>query len=539
MTTCAIYTRYSPGEDREKTSTTANQVAMCREYAERKGWEVLEPHIYTDELISGGSDERPAFQSMLEAIEKGSFPNILVCKDTSRFARNELQAGIHKDWIRRRGIEIRFVLQDFGEGDEAWFTERQMDLIAELFRRKKSKEVYEHQRQNALAGYSNGGIAPFGYQRKVLNVGGKRKVVWELHPEEAPIVRQVFDWHLSGHGSKQIRTWLNEQGKRDRKGKPFSHALILEWFRNPFKYAGFRCWNVRDENMRRNPRSKWVMVPDAHPAIITEEEAEKVYDAMMQRRQRERIEGERKYLLTGLLVCAECGARFGGHSYRTRDAVYYRCSSRNRRGNAACSNRSHLMADPLEREVVERVFADLTDPQVFSDWVAATLRLQRERAEEQASRLERLSADLEQTEIRIRRLVDALAEGEIPVSAVREKLRELEDEKRHLERAIAGASVQVVDLRVSETELAEYAEVLREAAGKDKDLCRRVLETVVKQVTVQADGTCTVEYDERVCYPLSGSATALPHGGSNVVSPRRVLARLDGRSGHGYFSSSL
>ena len=29
----AIYTRYSPGEDKEKTSTTLNQVKMGREHA--------------------------------------------------------------------------------------------------------------------------------------------------------------------------------------------------------------------------------------------------------------------------------------------------------------------------------------------------------------------------------------------------------------------------------------------------------------------------------------------------------------------------
>ena len=57
----AIYTRYSPGQDREKTSTTLNQVQMCREHAQHNGWSVSEDHIYADEYISGGSDERPAF----------------------------------------------------------------------------------------------------------------------------------------------------------------------------------------------------------------------------------------------------------------------------------------------------------------------------------------------------------------------------------------------------------------------------------------------------------------------------------------------
>ena len=114
MTRAAIYTRYSPGEDREKSTTTLNQVNMCQEFSERNDWFVSEKHIYSDEYISGASDDRPAFQRMLADIDSGAFPDILITKDTSRLARNELQAGIHKDWIRQRGIQIRFVLQDFG-----------------------------------------------------------------------------------------------------------------------------------------------------------------------------------------------------------------------------------------------------------------------------------------------------------------------------------------------------------------------------------------------------------------------------------------
>ena len=69
-------------------------------------------------ISHGGPDNRPAFQKMLADIGSGDFPDILITKDTSRLAKNELQTGTHKERIRLQGIEIRFVLQDFGEGDE-------------------------------------------------------------------------------------------------------------------------------------------------------------------------------------------------------------------------------------------------------------------------------------------------------------------------------------------------------------------------------------------------------------------------------------
>ena len=131
-----------------------------------------------------------------------------------------------------------------------------MNLIAELFRRKKSKEIFAHQRQNALQGYSNGGRPAYGYQRKPIEVDGKPKVVWELHPEEADVVGKTFTWHLQGNGAREIARRLTQEGYLDRKGRPFAYNAILEWFRNPYRYAGYRCWNVHDNNMKRNPKSE-------------------------------------------------------------------------------------------------------------------------------------------------------------------------------------------------------------------------------------------------------------------------------------------
>ena len=65
-----VYARYSPGRDRDQTSTIEAQVAMCREKAQREG-----------------------FQAMLAAIKTGDFPEILYAKDDKRRFRNEREAG--------------------------------------------------------------------------------------------------------------------------------------------------------------------------------------------------------------------------------------------------------------------------------------------------------------------------------------------------------------------------------------------------------------------------------------------------------------
>ena len=131
-----------------------------------------------------------------------------------------------------------------------------MDLIGELFRRKKSKEIFAHQHQNPVQGYSNGGRPAYGYQRKPIEVEGKPKVIWELHPEETEVVRKTFSRRLQGDGVRETARRLTREGYVDRKSRPFAHNAILEWFLNPYRYVGYRCWYVHDSNMKRNPKTE-------------------------------------------------------------------------------------------------------------------------------------------------------------------------------------------------------------------------------------------------------------------------------------------
>ena len=89
----AIYARYSPGRDREKTSTIEAQLAMCREKAAADGVTIDEDHIYIDRGVSGSTIQRDGFQQILANIEVGAFPQTLYAKDDKRLLRNEREAG--------------------------------------------------------------------------------------------------------------------------------------------------------------------------------------------------------------------------------------------------------------------------------------------------------------------------------------------------------------------------------------------------------------------------------------------------------------
>jgi site-specific DNA recombinase len=53
---CAVYARFS--SEKQSPLSIEDQVRKCREYAEQHGWFVLDSHIYSDEAISGATDDR-------------------------------------------------------------------------------------------------------------------------------------------------------------------------------------------------------------------------------------------------------------------------------------------------------------------------------------------------------------------------------------------------------------------------------------------------------------------------------------------------
>ena len=74
-----IYARYSPGRDRDQTSTIEAQVAMCREKAQHEGIEIDDAYIYVDRGVSGRTIQRDGFQAMLAAIKTWNIPEMTNC----------------------------------------------------------------------------------------------------------------------------------------------------------------------------------------------------------------------------------------------------------------------------------------------------------------------------------------------------------------------------------------------------------------------------------------------------------------------------
>ena len=65
----AIYARMST--DKQSDTSPADQIARCREFAERRGWHVVDELVMVDAGISGASRyDRPGLLSIMDRIEE-------------------------------------------------------------------------------------------------------------------------------------------------------------------------------------------------------------------------------------------------------------------------------------------------------------------------------------------------------------------------------------------------------------------------------------------------------------------------------------
>ena len=99
MINIVIYARYS--SEKQTEQSIEGQLRVCREYAEQHNFKIVNEYI--DRALSGTSDQRPAFQQMIEDSKNKQFQFILVYK-LDRFSRSKYDNAIYKHKLQQNEI---------------------------------------------------------------------------------------------------------------------------------------------------------------------------------------------------------------------------------------------------------------------------------------------------------------------------------------------------------------------------------------------------------------------------------------------------
>ena len=343
------YARYS--SDKQQESSITVQLAAIRKFCEAQKIELI--HEYVDEAQTGTNANRKDFQEMVKAAPDKQFQLVVVHR-MDRWARNVDDARYYKKYFAKFGIKVVSAIEEFDETPEGEFFELMSMGMAELYSKKLSREAKAGKLANARQGKIHGGTPLLGY--KVKN---KYYVVDE---EEAEAVRIIFDMVAQGYGYTAIRNHLNANGYRRADGRLFT-AHFSDILRNR-KYIGeyvynrsaYRARGVEYNNHSQKEESEIIRIPGAMPRIIDDETFYKVQRMLDERQKNPKLRGvkKKKYLLSGLIQCGECGRAFHGTKYVSNSIAYaiYRCGKRGMTCPSRTVNALHL------EEYINRLFID-------------------------------------------------------------------------------------------------------------------------------------------------------------------------------------
>ena len=455
--TAVAYARYSSAGQRDVS--IEQQLSDIRAFAQREGYTIV--HEYADHARSGFKDvsARTAFQSMISAAETGSYDTIIAWK-VDRFGRNREDSAIYKGKLRRYGVRVLYAMEPIPEGSAGVLLEGMLEATAEWYSRQLSENVTRGMTDNAYKCLYNG-TRILGYTR---GPDGR----YAIQPEEAAIVRNIFDLYRSGFSAARICRQLNDQGLRTSRGKNFQVESLLRIISNE-RYIGVYSWGA-------------FRIPGGMPAIVSKSEFEEA-QRMKKKTVRHVEQGAVDYLLTGRAFCGHCGAAMVGDSGTSKDGTrhhYYSCLTRKHR--KSCTKKS-VKKDLLESTVISFVLDHVLSDREIEKTADAVMALQQE--ELKSSPLAAMEAEYAETLKQIDNINNAIAAG-IWNSSTSAKLKTLEDNAENLR-------VSVETLRFSQSQLMDRDRVLfflhRFTQGDRNDplLRRHIIETFINAVYVFDD----------------------------------------------------
>ena len=207
-----------------------------------------------------------------------------------------------------------------------------------------------------------------------------------------------------------------------------------------FNRAAAKDVSGRRDNHQCKSASEVIRIEGGMPAIVSEAVFNGVANILKSRRQMSgNGQAKEPYLLTGKIVCGECGKSFGGarkfcgrskHKY-----VTYRCYNRDRTGDTACHN-SEIQRDLLEGFVLKQIANIVFDDNNASIWLERYKEYQKEHGDRADTKLAELQEEAEQIQVKIGNIAKAIAEGESASRSLVDMIRELEERKDEIDRQI-------------------------------------------------------------------------------------------------------
>ncbi len=459
------WARVSTEMQEERGLSIPEQLREIRAYGEKRGIEVVEE--FSEAASAFQKDEkRVVFRRMLAAARSNPEVSIILVHDFSRFSRDSVRAKSLVRDLRQAGIRV-LSLND-PEIDPESVAGVYMEAITFAKNEAYSREVAFHTRKGCRANvqtrdaetgwcYKNGGQPIFGYRSVQLKRGEERrgraimKTIW-LPDETMVSGRPMHEWaqeclRMAAKGASldELRDFCNSHGIPGRRKQFWSQSTWNSLLQPAvlMKYCGYEVWNVHRKNGTKRPPDEWVVVENAHAALITEEEAKAIGNTRAAGKgkrfdRHNRHTKTSRYLLSGgTFKCARCGSNMVG--YYSTSGRYYLCGSQVYRRGLDCGPGVYVRQSEIEGEVftgLRKLLAACSDASGFARTLNDELRTLWEASVGYEPGAEQRIDAVDRKVANIRR---AVADGLDDIAWANEELGKLTTQRAELEKATIPA----------------------------------------------------------------------------------------------------
>jgi DNA invertase Pin-like site-specific DNA recombinase len=515
-----LYERLSREDERENESVSIeNQKAFLEDYAIRNGFTNF-IHL-TDDGWSGTRWDRPGFLRMMDEVESGNVGQICI-KDMTRLGRDHLRVGLFLEQLREKGVRLIAVAEniDTAKGEDDFMPFR--NLISEWHARDTSKKIRAIFGARTAQGKHVTGALPYGY---LHDPNDRQK--WIIDEDAAPIVQRIFRSIIDGKTMTKIAEELTAEsiltpnahwrkigadvcmGAEPANPIRWSTATIIVVLKKE-EYMG---WKVLNKTTKDNYKSKKrvqsapediLIFKDAHPQIIDEETWNIVQRLRETRRCRESIGGEPNPL-TGILYCADCGAKMyhkqGNTGRSNQPHQEYVCSSY-RHYSRSCTYH-YIRVEVIEKlilEAIRRTTKYVRENEAeFVKRVREESELQQEAAvKESSKKLAKSKRRRDEISVLIKRLYESYATDKIPEKHFSELLSGYDKEQETLDAEIVKLQSEINRYNTDGVRADKFIELVKrhtEFKEFSATLLNEFIERVVVHEAVKIDGIRTMKVD--------------------------------------------
>ena len=471
-----ILARYST--DNQNPVTIDVQVAKCREWCDRNGYQV--GRVFADEAVSGMKATRDGYEQCMLHLSMGGAEKVVVY-DQSRMFRGYVEWFQFRQAVERLGASVSSVTQPLVGGDlhdpAVFINEAATAMLNHaqvLITRQKTIDALKF---NARKGTATGGKPALGY-----DIGPDKRYV--INKKEAAAVQIIFRMYAAGESYKKIIDTLNAQGYKTKRGGDFGANSLHDILKNP-KYKGTLVYGAtvrspaggRNNHKRDNPDA--VINDGAVPAIIEKE----LWDTVQAKIKKRigsggRYSAKREYPLTGRVFCGDCGAGMVTIGSKGGAYHYYTCGHK-LHGDCKAKN---IQIEWLEQKAAQCIKDVLTDPANMEKLLDVAQEQQRnmtviydtKRAENEG----KYATVCRQLDNAINAVLEGLASSELKA-----RIKSLEAEKAKLEKESRALDKDALHVGLDDDMIKKSMQRLAEGDATTPE-GRKLLLSVVRRILV-------------------------------------------------------